>query len=29
MKMDKETLVKYQFWFLLGGYLVVWIIAVF
>lgn len=29
MKLDKETVVKHQFWFLLGGYLLVWIIAVF
>jgi hypothetical protein len=28
MKLDKETVVKHQFWFLLGGYLLVWFIAV-
>jgi hypothetical protein len=28
MKLDKETIVKHQFWFLLGTYLVVWLIAV-
>jgi hypothetical protein len=28
MKLDKETVVKHQFWFLLGGYLLVWLIAV-
>jgi hypothetical protein len=28
MKFDKETLVKHQFWFLLGGYLLIWLIAV-
>ena len=29
MKLDKDTLVKQQFWFLLGGYLLVWVAAVF
>jgi hypothetical protein len=29
MKLDKDTFVKHQFWFLLGAYLLVWIIAVF
>ncbi len=29
MKLDKETFVKHQFWFLLGGYLLIWLIAVF
>jgi hypothetical protein len=28
MKLDKETVVKHQFWFLLGGYVLVWLIAV-
>ncbi len=28
MKLDKETIVKHQFWFLLGTYLLVWLIAV-
>src|SRR5262249_51893923 len=28
MKLDKETVVKYQFWFLLGSYLVVWLVTV-
>src|SRR5262245_45598579 len=28
MKFDKETLIKHQFWFLLGGYLLIWLIAV-
>lgn len=28
MKLDKDTLVKHQFWILLGSYLLVWIIAV-
>lgn len=28
MKLDKETFVKHQFWFLLGGYLFFWLIAV-
>jgi hypothetical protein len=28
MKLDKETVVKHQFWFLLGGYLLIWLIAV-
>lgn len=28
MKLDKDTFVKQQFWFLLGGYLLVWFIAV-
>ena len=27
MKLDKETIVKHQFWFLLGSYLLVWSIA--
>jgi hypothetical protein len=27
MKMDKETFVKHQFWFLLGGFALLWIIA--
>jgi hypothetical protein len=29
MKLDKDTVVKHQFWFLLGTFLLVWIIAVF
>lgn len=29
MKLDKETIVKHQFWFLLGSYLLVWVIAMF
>jgi hypothetical protein len=29
MKFDKDTFVKHQFWFLLGGYLLIWVIAVF
>ena len=28
MKLDKESLAKYQFWYLLGTYLVVWLVAV-
>jgi hypothetical protein len=28
MKFDQETVVKHQFWFLLGGYLLVWLVAV-
>ena len=28
MKLDKETIIKHQFWFLLGTYLLVWLIAV-
>jgi hypothetical protein len=28
MKLDQETVVKHQFWFLLGGYFLVWLIAV-
>src|SRR6516225_3077681 len=28
MKMDKETVIKHQFWFLLGTYVLVWFIAV-
>ena len=26
--MDKETVIKHQFWFLLGGYALVWLAAV-
>jgi hypothetical protein len=29
MKLDKDTVIKHQFWFLLGGFLLFWIIAVF
>ncbi len=29
MKLDKDTFVKHQFWFLLGGYLLVWTVGVF
>ena len=29
MKLDKDTLVKHQFWLLLGIYALVWIVAVF
>jgi hypothetical protein len=28
MKLDKETVIKHQFWFLLGSYLLIWFIAV-
>ncbi len=28
MKLDKEIVVKHQFWFLLGSYLLVWLVAV-
>jgi hypothetical protein len=28
MKLDKETVIKHQFWFLLGGYLLIWLVAV-
>jgi hypothetical protein len=28
MKLDQETVVKHQFWFLLGGYFVLWLTAV-
>ncbi|HTU88618.1 MAG TPA: hypothetical protein VMF69_00840 [Gemmataceae bacterium] len=28
MKLDQETIVKHQFWFLLGGYFLLWFIAV-
>jgi hypothetical protein len=28
MKLDQETLAKHQFWFLLGGYFLIWLIAV-
>src|SRR5690242_10564368 len=28
MKLDKETVIKHQFWFLLGGYMLIWLIAV-
>jgi hypothetical protein len=28
MKLDQETVVKHQFWFLLGGYFLIWFIAV-
>ncbi len=28
MKLDQETVVKHQFWFLLGGYFVLWLIAI-
>jgi hypothetical protein len=27
MKLDKETVVKHQFWFLLGGFLLLWVAA--
>ncbi len=28
MKLDKETVIKHQFWFLLGGYFLFWLVAV-
>src|SRR6185437_352402 len=29
MKLDKDTLVKHQFWFLLGTFFLLWVVAVF